>query len=532
MNNWTNQIPGQFYKYGDAGLPQTFYIHPLGNDSPNTSGNINDPFQTLLYAATRITNPGDTIHFLYDNGGVPTVYLINDICEIAPGVNIEGEGANTILQTTSVAANFRILSFVSAAENTPGNQEIRNLTFDGTLTGYQAIYIYLRNNIKIHHCNIYNFAIRGIAIDGSIGAGEAIIYSVNNEIHDCQITNCGDYAGHGACINIGSQQDMLIYNNTLSNPDRGAGTTGFCITWISNGYWRGVKIFNNYVYREYNANPFNIGMECWYCQGVEIYNNEVVDCDIDLSWSLDRGNYPYTYYCHNNYIHKLIINPVEYPTWGITVEGETRDVIVCNNLIENHLTGISVIAYLAGNITQRIYVFNNIIHNWGNGANDHGRAISLGGANVGSFLRDIFIFNNTCFDDISRAWYCIEIAPVNAALENIHICNNILTSGSARCLITSTTGAATIDKLVFIFNLLFNNGNANVPSFTLVPANYFNDDNVIGDPLFINDVGGDFHLDVGSPAIAAGINYNFQSAYKDYDGVNRPDQPAMGVFEP
>ena len=54
-------------------------------------------------------------------------------------------------------------------------------------------------------------------------------------------------------------------------------------------------------------------------------------------------------------------------------------------------------------------------------------------------------------------------------------------------------------------------------------------DNVNGDPLFVNASAGDFHLTAASPAINAGTTIGAPSL--DLDGVRRDAQPDIGAFE-
>jgi hypothetical protein len=53
--------------------------------------------------------------------------------------------------------------------------------------------------------------------------------------------------------------------------------------------------------------------------------------------------------------------------------------------------------------------------------------------------------------------------------------------------------------------------------------------NISVDPSFVNQVGGDFHLNAGSLAIGAGTSTNAPAT--DFDGVTRTVPVDIGAFE-
>ena len=49
----------------------------------------------------------------------------------------------------------------------------------------------------------------------------------------------------GGNLNIGAQEGMLVYNNTIIQNQRESGANGYCIKFYSYGYNKGLKIYNN-----------------------------------------------------------------------------------------------------------------------------------------------------------------------------------------------------------------------------------------------------------------------------------------------
>jgi hypothetical protein len=85
---------------------------------------------------------------------------------------------------------------------------------------------------------------------------------------------------------------------------------------------------------------------------------------------------------------------------------------------------------------------------------------------------------------------------------------------------TDTTGN------VFKNNIVFGNQMNSVEAPGAIDLDEAN--NLIGDPLFVNAGAGDFHLQGGSPAIAAGTNLYAEGLIQDLDGHS---MPPMGAFD-
>ena len=70
---------------------------------------------------------------------------------------------------------------------------------------------------------------------------------------------------------------------------------------------------------------------------------------------------------------------------------------------------------------------------------------------------------------------------------------------------------------------------APVITFSDIQGGYAGTGNINADPLFVNAVGGDFHLKLGSPCLGAGTSVGAPAT--DKDGVVRPSPPSIGAYE-
>lgn len=381
----------------------TFYISPSGNDTSG-DGSINSPWKSLYKACSSVTTSGKTIHV---KAGT---YIETQSCNLAVGVNIEGEGITSIIKShhttpNSITLTSAAISLVSSASGTTnGNQSISNLKLDGdNLQGSAGILVKKRSNVKVHDITIVDFFKNGIAFWGpstyNTGAGP-YLYDDNNELYNTIISNCGDIPGEnvnfsgGGLILIAAQSNLLIHDNTLSEISRAQGHNGNIMN-AGARHFKGVKYYNNKSYKPDNEGPqmnpsgsnqtlptgWNFHLEIWNNEGgFEIYNNEfhggdmAIDCaghdsavgNYDYSWSIHDNLFtplngalsPRTSYWGKHWIvieakntYKTLIynNRFEYGYSGIVMWPlNAEDVIIHDNVFSNSLYALSATAYKGG----------------------------------------------------------------------------------------------------------------------------------------------------------------------------------------
>ena len=182
-------------------------------------------YTTVEPAALVVTVSGSLIHI------AAGTYLENTRCALSAGVSIEGEGTSTIITNTSLTSRINygpsgsngdaIINLVSPSVIN-GNQEIRNLKFDGaSLTSSHSIYIMNRHNVKIHNCTFLNFnycAVVWWASGTSDGVAPATRLS-GSEFYSNTVTNCAGYnsadASFYGALYCGGHTGMLIHDNVM-----------------------------------------------------------------------------------------------------------------------------------------------------------------------------------------------------------------------------------------------------------------------------------------------------------------------------
>lgn len=144
-----------------------YWVATDGVDGAGVDGSSDTPWKTLAYAVTRVTTPGDTINVKAGNYTMTTEVIV------PVGVSIRGQGITTVFNMSYVSPSFSGgllhggLLLSSTNENTAGNQSISFITFDGNLTGTNAIMVRNRGSVKIHDCIIRDFLWNGVTFTNS-----------------------------------------------------------------------------------------------------------------------------------------------------------------------------------------------------------------------------------------------------------------------------------------------------------------------------------------------------------------------------
>ena len=496
-----------------------YYIDPGGKNT--NSGTAGSPWGTLSYACSKVTSSGDIIHV---NAGT---YTETTQSVLAIGVSIEGEGVSSVIHSRVAGTSFTI-KLESSSQNANGNQHISNIKMDGdNLTAYGAISVRYRGNVEIHHCTFVNFNYYGVSF---INGEPPVTYATNNKFHDNIVTNCsGYYSGNRGDLEIGGQDGMLIYNNTMT-VDRNGNDSGDVIYAVE-GFLKNVKIYNNVLSKTYipGTSHWDFSIEFWNCQGgVEIYNNDITG-SIDIVKSPDKGTSAYNVWIHNNTIGQPSLKSAQ-AVRGVLLEYSCSDIIIEKNLIKNVAQGVYLQQAGAVQTVQNIDISYNIFHNIGANVNSTGWGIYWSIEERTDIAKNINIYNNVFSAQTGSysTMYGIGLPDVGTA-SNVSVRNNTIINFDNSPVYASGTGSTSISTLSVENNIFYGNGNGNVPRYIngISITGNSTQNNIIGNPLFVSTA--DYHVQSGSPAIGGGLSIPKLTSDFSGNAINNP--PSIGAYE-
>jgi hypothetical protein len=511
----------------------TYYISPSGNDATG-NGSAGNPWKTLYKATSTVTTSGDII---YVNAGT---YTETQASNLAKGVSIQGAGFATTIIISSITGNWTSLLTLSSPQDTNGNQSISGVTLDGQYVSeanfktWVAIWITGRSNVIIHDCKIINFRDRGVIYDGNSVTdphSDPGHYATGNKFYNNTVLNSAAQNNNygSGLLNIGGQQGMEIYNNTLIQDQRGTRLNGWPIKYWDEGWLKGVKIYNNTLIKKpYDGTypgeggNWDFAIEFFNIAGLEIYNNNIQG-SIDLNYNR-KENYAHCAWIHHNNMNHATINP-NYES-GIILEFRTESILIENNIFNNICTGVQfntrgvnntggnnpeVPAPVGGySVLSNNVIRNNLFSNvyQGNGV---GTAAGITVISEGTDDPQIYgldIYNNTIIAKSGDAPYIgIDFTSMGASTalgNNINIRNNIV-NGFNDAWLKGTSGAGNthINGIVVTHNNAFGNG-SNTPQWPGGnPQNYTVNNNLSVNPQFVSAT--NFQLQPTSPLIDVGV---------------------------
>ncbi len=511
--------------------PTTFYVSTTGDDAGG-DGSSSAPWKTLSKACEEVVTAGDTIHV---NAGT---YTESIKCNLAIGVNIEGAGVENTIIKSSITGEWSSFIEMQSPEDTNGSQSISNFTLDGQYVSlnnnktWVGIWITGRSNVSIHDTKIINFKNRGVIFDGNDitdPLNDPGHYATGNKFYNNTVLNSAEYVngqyGTGA-LNIGGQQGMEIYNNTIVQDQRPEGQNGWPIKLWDNGWLKGVKIYDNTIVKKpYGGtypgeNGWDFAIELFNVSGLEIADNNIQG-SIDLNYSY-KGSYPYSAWIHGNTLNHLPIN--DHFESGIILEFSTQGALIENNIINNSSTGIQFNTRGPGNSGGYTYpaptggysaLTDNIIRN-NLLSNIYQPSGCCGGVGImivsegtnDPYIRNLDIYNNTIIAKEGDAPYVgIDFTSMTSPMTNVSgvkIKNNIV-NGFESAWIQGTSGNTRMSNVSIMNNNAFGNGNDNLPDWPGGnPTSYTYTNNLNVDPLFVGN--NNYNLQATSPLINAGVD--------------------------
>lgn len=510
----------EYISRGGPNKARIYFIDPAG-DNATGDGSQALPWKTLQFACTQVTTPGDVIYVNPGTYNETAASLLN------VGVNIRGAG-NTSIINSNYAASYTI-RLESLTEGTKGSQSISHIKMTGGLVAFSPIGITARSNVKIHHCTFENFLNRGVCFDGAVGFGNCLPgtnRATGNKFYNNTLTNCGLTFNQGN-VNIGGQKGMQIYDNVIIQPDRGTGNVAMGIKTLYNGYCEGLDIHNNYIEIapwDGVAGHWDFGIELVHnLGGINVYENEIYG-RFDISSLIggvdacnDSMGYGYAVKFHHNLIGQLALRNKN----EVAVDFEhdcNGGCYVYNNHIKNVFAGVYL--SLSGN-QDDFYCYYNLIENIGTLGVPHiGYGVRFSGTGICNNLNfDNNVILGAMAESLLSGFYNISASNIT----DMSIRNNIVRYFDDACIDFEN---GTYTNLRVENNIFFNNGSGNNPVYTgSVIVNKVEQNNIIADPLFVG--GGDYHLTVGSPAIASGVMVGLEFDYSD-NPVNDP--PERGIY--
>ncbi len=466
--------------------PGNYYVSVSGSDT--NAGTFAAPWQHIQYALDRVS-AGSTVYVLngiynekvtFPRSGTSGNYIVlQNYVGHAPV--IDGTGLPIVNETGLVVienrAYVKLIGF-----------EIRNLQAGGNTSVFPAG-IWIRGNGD--HIEIRN-------------------NKVHNVENSCRHCGAHEIAVYGRDPNA-SIHDLIIDSNEIY-----ALQTGWSESMVLNGNVEQFVVSNNVVHDNDNIGIDFIGFE-----GEN--PNPAVDRARDGTVA---GNLVYNI---NSYGNPAYGN--ERSAGGIYVDGGTN-IIVERNIVHDSNLGVELASEHAGKNTSYITLRNNFFYN------NTQAGIAIGGYDKrrGS-TENCVIVNNTLHNNFTQGDWGAELYIQFDTRNNI-IKNNIISANAFKRYIDSWSAVMTNN--VVDYNLYFASGGGTAgtwiwkgvtyATFAAYQSGSGNDANgLVGtDPLLVNPVAGDLHLQSLSLAIDRGQNLT-ESGTLDIDGQTRIQGAAIDL---
>jgi len=332
---------------------------------------------------------------------------------------------------------------------------------------------------------------------------------------------------------IKEKEFIRVIGLTIINAGPGEEAGGIMIRSSGN-----IIVSNNHTY-----NTVSSGIGVWSSWDVTVEGNEVeLACNDGVQECITIAD-TVSFEVIDNHVHHS--GPGTHGGEGIDVKQGSRFGKVMGNLVE-HINRIGIYVDAWNKHTHNIGLYRNVVRYAQNGI-----AIS---SEAGGLLDEVEICNNLIY---SNAEAGIWITPWGNSspshpMASVHVVNNTLhqnglTWGGGILIDNPEIQRATVRNNICSSNLTFQIAVRPVldSDRLIIEHNLINgfrgqdlglfevtgDSSQFGDPLFLNQEGGDFRLSELSPAIDAGTPAG--APVDDFEGLARPQGPApdIGAFE-
>lgn len=512
-----------------------YYIDPTGDNS-NSGTSASDPWRTLQYACSQAITIGDVIYF------AEGIYTETAQSVLANGVSLIGfVGGSVIVRPSSALNPMIIASSSSTASLTAGNQTIAYITFDGSnLTGYGAIRVNFRSNVKIHDCTFRNWKYFGAWFDGTASgytSEPSNTRPTGNEIYNCTFDNNNERADgiEGGHIRFEGQDYMRIHDNDFDQTRRADGLNGNIMSGYQNTR---LKIYDN-EFTKPDVNwaagladivTWNFFVEMHYSKGeIEVYRNVFNGAACyDLSGA-EKGSYEYGARIYENIFQTDALShndPVGHFQPYIDLESfyVTSDVYIYRNHFKYSRIGIFYdnIASASSNF----WVYSNIFENTGNADNSSSSAIQIGsryGDYTPTALSNIYIYNNVI--DAGKTTYAGINVRTIGNITNLNIRNNIINDNFTYAIRFTTDRNPTINGLNINNNIYYGTGGTVAYASGITYTSRNDSENLPSTNPLLTPT---YNVEGGSPALGAGVDVSLDV---DYIGNQWLNPPSIGAYE-
>lgn len=469
----------------------TYYVSTSGSDS-NDGLTQSTPWQTLSYAESNATTPGDIIALKAGD-----IFLMPDILTITHS----GSASNPIVWDGNLWGTVGDKAVIKANDSTGG----------GNVRFVTCSYVTFQNIIVDGNST----AKRGVVVGGSSDFyGSPDQYDEHDiTIQDCEIKNIGSTtSGWQPGILVRCSKDTINQITIKNNYIHNIASHGIAV-YADRTYspWTGLyTAISKNIYIGYNTirdtriYTSSTGMGIFLTRqadGITIEHNDVVTNNGDVLLGID----PWAEGGH---------------------ELSTNNIIIRYNYLENASTSGLPVIWL-GDGTAVTYalsmkIYGNLIY--ANNTNSKGIHLDMdaGSDYTGSLVE---IYNNTVISNVNSTYQNDYNGDVT--LKNNIFYNTVTTGGYSY----ASTGTGTIihsNNLYYVKSTgnWVKEGGTNYTQATIVSG--FETTAQTTDPTFITEFT-DLHLQSGSPAIGSGVAIS--GITTDYDGVSYGSPPAIGAYE-